>query len=219
VRDGYRPAAPASRAQQSSQKPAPARTTASRARRSLAYVSLRRVAWHLLRAMKRRSARPLRPSRRIRRAPARWTGTQARARARGETQQTRVAENVGRSHGTFGNTVRHGPLPCIRSLNDNGGEKRAGGPAAVAQNRRPSQICGLERVAGHGIIALRRSSSADLHRPRRASCSCIGSLRLLQAVERCAEHRPRHAQPLIAIERTEFVGIEKGKIQFAVLST
>ena len=39
----------------------------------------------------------------------------------------------------------------------------------VAQDRGPSQICRLERVAGCGVIASRRSNSAHLHRPWRAS--------------------------------------------------
>jgi hypothetical protein len=45
------------------------------------------------------------------------------------------------------------------------GRKQSG----VAQDRRPSQICRLERVAGRGIIAPRRKRSAHLHRPWRAS--------------------------------------------------
>jgi hypothetical protein len=36
-------------------------------------------------------------------------------------------------------------------------------------NRGPSRVCGLERVAGCGIIALQRNNSAHLHRPWRAT--------------------------------------------------
>lgn len=41
-------------------------------------------------------------------------------------------------------------------------------PQGVAQVRRPSQICRHDRIVGRGIIAPRRSNSADLHRPWRA---------------------------------------------------
>jgi hypothetical protein len=41
--------------------------------------------------------------------------------------------------------------------------------SGVVQNRRPSQICGLERVADSGIIAPRRNTSAHLHRLWRAN--------------------------------------------------
>ena len=37
--------------------------------------------------------------------------------------------------------------------------------AHEAQYRRPPRICRLERLVGPGIIAPRRSSSADRHRP------------------------------------------------------
>src|SRR5712671_2126201 len=40
--------------------------------------------------------------------------------------------------------------------------------ASVAQNRRQSETYRLERMAGRGIIAPRRSNSAHLHRPWRA---------------------------------------------------
>jgi hypothetical protein len=42
-------------------------------------------------------------------------------------------------------------------------------PWGVAQNRGPSQIYRLERVAGRGIIGARRKNSAHLHRPWRPS--------------------------------------------------
>jgi hypothetical protein len=41
-------------------------------------------------------------------------------------------------------------------------------PRCAVQNRRVSQICRLERVAGCGIIGVWRKSSAHLHRPWRA---------------------------------------------------
>ena len=42
-------------------------------------------------------------------------------------------------------------------------------PRGVALNRRASQTCPLERVAGCGIIAARRKNSAHHHRPWRAT--------------------------------------------------
>ena len=41
-------------------------------------------------------------------------------------------------------------------------------PRGVVQNRWPSQIYRLGRMAGGGIIAPRRNNRAHLHRPRRA---------------------------------------------------
>jgi hypothetical protein len=46
---------------------------------------------------------------------------------------------------------------------------KAWAAAGVARIRRSSRYCRLERVAGSGIIAPRRSSSAHLHRPWRAT--------------------------------------------------
>src|ERR1700757_4146072 len=56
-----------------------------------------------------------------------------------------------------------------------------GNPRGVVLDRRASQTCQLEHIAGHGIIAPRRMS-AHLHRPRRAT------LRLARAplTEPCA---------------------------------
>ena len=42
-------------------------------------------------------------------------------------------------------------------------------PRGVLQSRRMSLFFRLRRVAGYGIIGVRRSSSAHLHRPRRAT--------------------------------------------------
>lgn len=42
-------------------------------------------------------------------------------------------------------------------------------PWGVAQDRRPSPICRLERFVGCGIIAPRRKNIAHLHRPGRAT--------------------------------------------------
>ena len=39
----------------------------------------------------------------------------------------------------------------------------------VAQDRRPSQICPLERMAGYGIIGAQRTNRAHLRRPWRAT--------------------------------------------------
>ncbi len=53
-----------------------------------------------------------------------------------------------------------------------GGQTRGaanGRPRGVVQDRRPSQIYRLKRVAGCGIIGAWRSNSAHLHRPWRAS--------------------------------------------------
>ena len=50
---------------------------------------------------------------------------------------------------------------------------RSGGPRRVVKNPGASQTCRLERVAGCGIIAPRRNSSAHLHPPRRAICDIL----------------------------------------------
>ena len=49
----------------------------------------------------------------------------------------------------------------------------AGGrhPRGAVQNRRPSQYCGLGRMAGRSVIALLRMNSVHLHRPWRAILS------------------------------------------------
>ena len=46
---------------------------------------------------------------------------------------------------------------------------KSGGPRRVVQDRGASQTCRLERVAGCGIIAPRRTNSAHHHRPWRAT--------------------------------------------------
>ena len=73
----------------------------------------------------------------------------------------------------------------------------------VAQDRRPSQICRLERAAGPNIIAPRRTSSAHLHRPWRATrspnlpllCYCLRG-RSSPALSRRSNQRFRRNGPL-----------------------
>jgi hypothetical protein len=64
------------------------------------------------------------------------------------------------------------PIEPRDGIEANGTTREIGGDgrkqSGVAQDRRPSQICRLERVAGRGIIAPRRKRSAHLHRPWRA---------------------------------------------------
>jgi hypothetical protein len=51
--------------------------------------------------------------------------------------------------------------------------RKSGGPRRVVQDRRASQTCRLERVAGCGIIGARRTSSAHLHRPWRTTTAVL----------------------------------------------
>jgi hypothetical protein len=70
-----------------------------------------------------------------------------------ESDESRVAEDVGRSHGTFGNFAHHIAAPP-NSLNDNGGEKTA------ERLRGRSRGHGVHVRRQRGPRAMRRSSGA-----------------------------------------------------------
>jgi hypothetical protein len=64
----------------------------------------------------------------------------------------------------------------------------------VVQTRKVSQLCRLERVAGCGIIGERRTGSAHLHRPWRATLrSSLRRAKILapSLALRCRRHEPR----------------------------
>jgi len=67
------------------------------------------------------------------------------------------------------NRIRHGRPNRYRRVSGPPCDIGRTAPRGVAQNRRASQICQLERVAGRGIIPPRRTNSAHLHRPGRPS--------------------------------------------------
>ena len=64
---------------------------------------------------------------------------------------------------------------------------------SVAGNRKPSQHCRLERAAARGIIAPRRTSSAHLHRPWRATLRPEHDLPRMR-VRFCAARPPHGGQ-------------------------
>ena len=74
----------------------------------------------------------------------------------------------------------------------------SGAPGAKRpQRHRPSQICRLERVAAPGIIALRRNSSAHLHRPWRGNGGSVTT----EERKQCAKAIPAWHWKLQAAEK------------------